>query len=67
MIAAFAILSIMPLDFMSGEVLQSTLADTGEEVLFGILQWQAEGTIFGFVEAGLPGFRVERGGGLLEG
>jgi len=46
---------------------QSTLANAWEKVLFGVLQWQTEGTVFGFVESKLPGFGGEGGRGLLEG
>jgi hypothetical protein len=66
-VAAFAILTIMPLDLVSGEMLESALADAREEVLFSMLQGQAEGAVFGFVEPRLPGFRSEGGGGMLEG
>ena len=60
-VAAFAILTIMPLDLVSGEVAENTLADAGEEILFSMLQGQAEGAVFGFVEPRLPGFRGEGG------
>jgi hypothetical protein len=39
MIAAFAILPIMPFDLVFGEMEESTLADAGEEVLLGMLEW----------------------------
>jgi hypothetical protein len=67
MIAGFAILPIMPLDLVFREVGEGTFADAGIEVLFGMLQWQAEGTVFGFVESRLPGFGGEGGGRLFEG
>lgn len=67
MVATLPILSIMPFDLVSGEVAESTFADAGEEILFGIWQGQAEGTVFGFVISILPGFRGEGVGGLFEG
>jgi hypothetical protein len=67
MIAGFAILPVMPLDLVFREVVEGTFADAGVEVLFGMLQWQTERTVFGFVESRFPGFGGEGGGRMLEG
>lgn len=57
----------MPFDLMFGKVLEGALTDNWKEILLGMLEWQAEGAVFGSIEPIIPGFSREGGRELFKG